>query len=151
MGFEPTPPRRLVPKTSALDRSATLPTFNFSWKMLLRSSTGYQLNARNEIHEECLRIPMEIECKIVIDVRVNPYLRWSGEHSYKLNGYCQWISLRTRNTSWLPFIHHIPDSCASKIRSTRMGFEPTRAEPNGLAVHRLNHTATASYCRFHVP
>ena len=25
VGFEPTPPRRLVPKTSALDRSATLP------------------------------------------------------------------------------------------------------------------------------
>ena len=25
MGFEPTPPRRLVPKTSALDHSATLP------------------------------------------------------------------------------------------------------------------------------
>ena len=30
--------------------------------------------------------------------------------------------------------------------STRMGFEPTRAEPNGLAVHRLNHTATSSDC-----
>ena len=27
---------------------------------------------------------------------------------------------------------------------TRMGFEPTRAEPNGLAVHRLNHSATSS-------
>ena len=29
-------------------------------------------------------------------------------------------------------------------RSTRMGFEPTRAEHNGLAVHRLNHSATSS-------
>ena len=29
---------------------------------------------------------------------------------------------------------------------TRMGFEPTRAEPNGLAVHRLNHSATSSCC-----
>uniref|UniRef100_A0A7N6FK32 Dipeptidyl peptidase 3 n=1 Tax=Anabas testudineus TaxID=64144 RepID=A0A7N6FK32_ANATE len=29
---------------------------------------------------------------------------------------------------------------------TRMGFEPTRAEHNGLAVHRLNHSATSS-CR----
>ena len=28
---------------------------------------------------------------------------------------------------------------------TRMGFEPTRAEHNGLAVHRLNHSATSSY------
>ena len=26
-----------------------------------------------------------------------------------------------------------------------MGFEPTRAEPNGLAVHRLNHSATLSH------
>ena len=29
--------------------------------------------------------------------------------------------------------------------ATRMGFEPTRAEPNGLAVHRLNHSATSSW------
>ena len=28
VGFEPTPPQRLVPKTSALDHSATLPTDN---------------------------------------------------------------------------------------------------------------------------
>ena len=34
----------------------------------------------------------------------------------------------------------------SKKNSTRMGFEPTRAEPNGLAVHRLNHSATSSDC-----
>ena len=26
-----------------------------------------------------------------------------------------------------------------------MGFEPTRAETNGLAVHRLNHSATSSF------
>ena len=31
------------------------------------------------------------------------------------------------------------------MHATRMGFEPTRAEPNGLAVHRLNHSATSSY------
>ena len=31
-----------------------------------------------------------------------------------------------------------------KMHPTRMGFEPTRAEPNGLAVHRLNHSATSS-------
>ncbi|GIY62361.1 hypothetical protein CDAR_50111 [Caerostris darwini] len=30
VGFEPTPPQRLVPKTSALDHSATLPTSFFS-------------------------------------------------------------------------------------------------------------------------
>ena len=27
-----------------------------------------------------------------------------------------------------------------------MGFEPTRAEPIGLAVQRLNHSATSSPC-----
>ena len=31
-----------------------------------------------------------------------------------------------------------------KKMTTRMGFEPTRAEHNGLAVHRLNHSATLS-------
>lgn len=31
--------------------------------------------------------------------------------------------------------------------TTRMGFEPTRAEHNGLAVHRLNHSATSSLVR----
>ena len=29
VGFEPTPPKRLVPKTSALDRSATQPCESF--------------------------------------------------------------------------------------------------------------------------
>ena len=28
-----------------------------------------------------------------------------------------------------------------------MGFEPTRAEPIGLAVQRLNHSATSSQCQ----
>ena len=32
----------------------------------------------------------------------------------------------------------------NKLTSTRMGFEPTRAEPIGLAVQRLNHSATSS-------
>ena len=32
-----------------------------------------------------------------------------------------------------------------KTRTTRMGFEPTRAKHNGLAVHRLNHSATSSH------
>ena len=34
--------------------------------------------------------------------------------------------------------------CSKKL-TTRMGFEPTRAEPIGLAVQRLNHSATSSY------
>jgi hypothetical protein len=34
--------------------------------------------------------------------------------------------------------------CGEKCLPTRMRFELTRAEPNGLAVHRLNHSATLS-------
>ncbi len=34
----------------------------------------------------------------------------------------------------------VKNHCESH-QSTRMGFEPTRAEHNGLAVHRLNHSA----------
>ena len=33
----------------------------------------------------------------------------------------------------------------TKKQATRMGFEPTPAERNGLAVHRLNHSATSSH------
>jgi hypothetical protein len=29
--------------------------------------------------------------------------------------------------------------------ATRKGFEPSRAEHNGLAVHHLNHSVTSSY------
>ena len=32
----------------------------------------------------------------------------------------------------------------SQKNPTPKGFEPSRAEHNGLAVHRLNHSATAS-------
>ena len=31
-----------------------------------------------------------------------------------------------------------------KEKATPVGFEPTRAEPNGFLVHRLNHSATVS-------
>ena len=32
-----------------------------------------------------------------------------------------------------------------KVFSTPAGFEPTRDEPNGFQVHRLNHSATVSF------
>ena len=34
--------------------------------------------------------------------------------------------------------------CVYVVNSTPTGFEPARAEPNGLAVHHLNHSAIAS-------
>ena len=36
------------------------------------------------------------------------------------------------------------NSCSKNKCSTQKGFEPSRGNPNGLAVHRLNHSATAS-------
>ena len=41
-------------------------------------------------------------------------------------------------------IPNVREKKKEKKISTRMGFEPTRAEHNGLAVHRLNHSATSS-------
>ena len=46
-----------------------------------------------------------------------------------------------RNAPVIRYWH--PKGCAKK-HPTRMGFEPTRAEPIGLAVQRLNHSATSS-------
>ena len=40
----------------------------------------------------------------------------------------------------------INEEIRQKIFTTEMGFEPTRAEPIGLAVQRLNHSATQSLC-----
>ena len=52
---------------------------------------------------------------------------------------------------WIYFEHglmillHFKKSIAGREKiSTKMGFEPTRAEPIGLAVQRLNHSATSS-------
>ena len=45
VGFEPTPPKRLVPKTSDLDRSATLPklTEYLAYLIFLSKYTGKKL------------------------------------------------------------------------------------------------------------
>ena len=40
--------------------------------------------------------------------------------------------------------HNFVSVMWTKWWTMRMGFEPTRAEHNGLAVHRLNHSATSS-------
>src|SRR4029434_5084442 len=50
-----------------------------------------------------------------------------------------------------PFSFLPPSWCASVPQlprgpfTTRLGFEPTRAEHNGLAVHRLIHSSTSSH------
>ncbi len=43
----------------------------------------------------------------------------------------------------------VKNHCGTHI-STRTGFEPTRAEHNGLAVHRLNHSVTSSSFALHL-
>lgn len=56
-------------------------------------------------------------------------------------GVPTWYS-RPEGCRKLRIINHL----LCKTRPTRMGFEPTRAKHNGLAVHRLNHSATSSPC-----
>ena len=46
VGFEPTPPKRLVPKTSALDRSATLPVYNTNYNISLK------INEKNRVQKK---------------------------------------------------------------------------------------------------
>ena len=62
------------------------------------------------------------------------------------------LSSFTPLLTFLPWKHTMTPSeimqkliASQKCVSTKMGFEPTRAEPNGLAVHRLNHSATSSH------
>ena len=61
------------------------------------------------------------------------------------------LSLGTEDTTLHVIQYAQQDDLSNEIvttstkSSTRMGFEPTRAEPNGLAVHRLNHSATSSW------
>ena len=59
------------------------------------------------------------------------------------------VNLSPQIVSYDIFDHKAMSALNVKL-STRMGFEPTRAEPNGLAVHRLNHSATSSFSHFPV-
>ena len=53
-------------------------------------------------------------------------------------------------TIGLSIMYNVPWKKRRKKNTTRMGFEPTRAEHNGLAVHRLNHSATSSNCHYQI-
>ncbi len=78
----------------------------------------------------------------------------------KLNWVCQ---TRKVHKTFLVFVVFLPQKvlrsgvpwscvknhCGTHI-STRTGFEPTRAEHNGLAVHRLNHSVTLSSFALHL-
>ena len=61
------------------------------------------------------------------------YCKWNGKEN--------WGFLSFDNVNYVILIKDINQN---KMITTPMGFEPTRAEPIGLAVQRLNHSATAS-------
>ncbi len=71
VGFEPTPPKRLVPKTSALDRSATLPRIHSKGTLTSprqaiwhRSSLSQPQDVANSIcHCVCAHIWNELDNK----------------------------------------------------------------------------------------
>ena len=65
VGFEPTPPKRLVPKTSALDRSATLPAddrfgVNYTSKSWGGGGAGVQLNDHSDLNYKTLYLTLRI-------------------------------------------------------------------------------------------
>ena len=78
-----------------------------------------------------------------------------------VSAYCTWqFNKNHPYPYWEGPLYMFPQCCFSLVQSdirnfkqkyfisTKMGFEPTRAEPNGLAVHRLNHSATSSEFQF---
>ena len=68
-----------------------------------------------------------------------PTFRLTAERASQLRHGGMWVSELIISCPIKSF------SNFSKNFPTRMGFEPTRAEPIGLAVQRLNHSATSSY------
>ena len=100
----------------------------------------------------------------IVAVRKNKQNRLSYgskiSHSNKWVSYGSWIShsnkcvsyeiyfkfATTRNRTWVPSATTRSTNHYTIVakKSTSAGFEPTRAEPNGLAVHHLNHSAMMS-------
>ena len=84
VGFEPTPPRRLVPKTSALDRSATLPTTMY-----------YYISQRT--HSQCVKLyfkPILLVCHLLIYFLFNTTVNKINVGTYDT---CQRCILCTQN------------------------------------------------------
>ena len=74
VGFEPTPPKRLVPKTSALDRSATLPLMTFSFYLTEKMDIWLSQIYLEEIYLENIYVRLKIDqqmhgsnCRIMCD------------------------------------------------------------------------------------
>ena len=64
VGFEPTPPKRLVPKTSALDHSATLPDMEAQSILTSLHFIGAELMVAVHLYKSTRKItPQDIERK----------------------------------------------------------------------------------------
>ena len=87
----------------------------------------------------------------IVAVRKNKQNRLSYgskiSHSNKCVSYEIYFKFATtRNRTWVPSATTRSTNHYTIVakKSTSAGFEPTRAEPNGLAVHHLNHSAMMS-------
>ena len=73
VGFEPTPPKRLVPKTSALDHSATQPYLVESYPKLallpdpIQSPITHQLTPWAPFSHQCGGLAQSVECVVSND------------------------------------------------------------------------------------
>ena len=138
VGFEPTPPKRLVPKTSALDHSATLPctpfltfknkyTFPF-WHKDARPNnknviiTDYRIQLlvqaglicrQPQREQNILRSMEKRSCMAPVTTTVLPFSCFSGFSGEILFFHCNHVPTNVHNKRKIPFI-----SCLLEKRSS---------------------------------
>ena len=112
VGFEPTPPKRLVPKTSALDRSATLPGEDRTLyqKLLFNIPNALFVPVNCFIlHVANNADPDEMPCRIlqhfvlslaIVSSNLHKWLRSAEQRDHQISG--KEISL---NHTWLNLVH----------------------------------------------
>ena len=144
VGFEPTPPKRLVPKTSALDHSATLPCIPFfasknklispCWYKNARPNnknliiTGYSMQSLVQAGIVCRQLQKGIE-HITVDGKevlygpsdkmffttVLPFSCFSGFSGEILFFHCNHVPRIVHNKRKIPFISCLLSSRAENI------------------------------------
>ena len=124
MGFEPTRAEHNGLAVHRLNHSATL-SLTYSTPHAIGPDSGRMYPHKAFFSCDCYSIATVTYvkyCSNSLGMFSNWWLGQKKEHKLKI----------------------IPKKKKKEVLSTRMGFEPTRAEHNGLAVHRLNHSATLS-------
>ena len=144
VGFEPTPPKRLVPKTSALDHSATLPCIPFFasknklispfWHKNARPSnknliiTGYRMQSlvqagivsrQLQREQNILRSMEKRSCMALVTTTffatVLPFSCFSGFSGEILFFHCNHVPTIVHNKRKIPFISCLLSSRAENI------------------------------------